>query len=467
MAKTLDRDIEAFQAGFGGTVLTPGDENYEDARSVWNGAIDRRPAVIALCSSAEEVASAIRFARERNLEIAVRGGGHNYSGNAVCDAGLMIHLGRMNSVAVDPARRLVVCGGGATWAEVDAATQEHGLAVPGGFISHTGIGGLTLGGGIGWLTKLAGLSCDNLVGVEVVTADSRILHASANEHPELFWAVRGGGGNFGVVTSFEFALHDVGPMVNLGLFFWGLDVGTEALRLSGAFLPTLPADATGFIGVGLSAPPAPFVPEQYHFRPGHALLVVGFGSPESHAEIVAPIRAGLPPLFELVTPIPYVALQQMFNESAAWGTLGYEKALYLDELSDGVLSVIAEHAPKKSSPLSFCPTFLMAGAYTQVADHDTAFGGSRSAGFVFNIGAAAPTPELYEADRAWVRAFWEAMRPHASGSGGYVNFQADADQDRVRASYGADKYARLSRIKAEYDPENIFHLNANIVPANT
>ena len=244
----------------------PGDENYEGARSVWNGAIDRRPAVIARCSSAEEVATAIRFARESNLEISVRGGGHNYSGNAVCDAGLMIHLGGMNSVAADAVGRLAVCGGGTTWAEVDAATQQHGLAVPGGFISHTGIGGLTLGGGIGWLTKLAGLSCDNLVGVEVVTADSRILHASADEHPELFWAVRGGGGNFGVVTSFEFALHDVGPMVNLGLFFWGLDVGTEALRLSRDFLPSLPADATGFIGVCLSAPPAPFVPEQYQVR---------------------------------------------------------------------------------------------------------------------------------------------------------------------------------------------------------
>jgi FAD/FMN-containing dehydrogenase len=467
MAKTFGGEFEALRAGFGGTVLVPGDEDYDGARSVWNGAIDRRPAVIARCSSAEDVASAVRFARENNLEISVRGGGHNYSGNAVCDGGLMIHLGGMNSVTVDAARRRAVCGGGTTWAELDAATQQHGLAVPGGFISHTGIGGLTLGGGIGWLTKTAGLSCDNLIGVEVVTADSRIVRASANENPDLFWAVRGGGGNFGVVTSFEFALHDVGPMVNLGLFFWGLDVGTEALQLSRDFLPSLPADATGFIGVCLSAPPAPFVPEQYHFLPGHALLVVGFGSPERHAEIVAPIRAGLPPLFEMVTPIPYVALQQMFNDSAAWGTLGYEKALYLDELSDGAISVIAEHAPRKSSPLSFCPTFFMAGAYSQVTDDDTAFGGSRSAGFVFNIGGHAPTPELYEADRAWVRSFWDAMRPHASSSGGYVNFQADADEDRVRASYGAEKYARLARIKAEYDPENLFHLNANIRPAKT
>jgi FAD/FMN-containing dehydrogenase len=465
MATTFGGDIEVFRAAFGGVALVPGDDDYDEARSVWNGAIDRRPAVIARCSSAEDVAAAVRFARESNLEIAVRGGGHNYSGNAVGDGGLMIHLGGMNSVAVDAQKRRAVCGGGATWADVDAATQQHGLAVPGGFISHTGIGGLTLGGGIGWLTKTAGLSCDNLLGVEVVTADSRILHASASENPDLFWAVRGGGGNFGIVTSFEFALHEVGPMVNLGLFFWGLDVGTDALRLSRDFLASLPADATGFIGVGLSAPPAPFVPEQYHFMPGHALLAVGFGSPERHAEIVAPVRAELPPLFELVTPIPYVALQQMFDESAAWGTHGYEKALYLDVLSDGALAVIAEHIPKKSSPLSFCPTFVMTGAYSGVADADTAFGGSRSSGFVFNIGGHAPTPELYEAERAWVRGFWDAMRPHASGSGGYVNFQADVDEDRVRASYGADKYARLARIKAEYDPDNLFHLNANIRPA--
>ena len=464
MTRALEGDIEAFRSRFHGPVLTPGDQDYEGARSVWNGAIDRKPMVIARCSTAQDVADAIRFARDTDLEISVRGGGHNYAGHAVCDDGLMIDLSPMNGVAVDPGARLARCGGGATWADLDAATQEHGLATPGGFISPTGIAGLTLGGGIGWLTKKAGLSCDNLVGAEVVTADQRSVRASPTEEPDLFWALRGGGGNFGVVTSFEFALHEVGPMVNVALFFWGLNRGTEALRLSRDLIKTLPPDATGFIGAALSAPPALFVPEQYHFLPGVALVVVGLASPEEHAAIVAPVRETVPPLFELVTPIPFVALQQMFNESAEWGTLAYEKSLYLDDLSDDVISVIAEHAPKKSSPLSFCPTFVMTGAYCEVGEDETAFGGSRAEGYVFNIGAHAHTQDLYEADRAWARGFWEALRPHASGSGSYVNFIAEVDVDRVRASYGAEKYERLARIKAAYDPDNVFHLNANIAP---
>ncbi len=465
MAQLTAGDVDAFRTSFTGTVLTSGDDGYDTARAVWNGAIDRSPALIARCSSADEVARAISFARENDLEIAVRGGGHNYAGYAVSEGGLMIDISPMNQVSVDPQARRAVAGGGATWEALDAAAQQHGLATPGGFISHTGIGGLTLGGGVGWLTKRAGLSCDNLVSAEVVTADSLTVRASADENSDLFWALRGGGGNFGVVTSFEFALHEVGPLVNLGLFFWGLDRGTEALRFSRDFLAKLPVDATGFLAVALSAPPAPFVPERYHFLPGHALLVVGLGSPEAHAAAVAPIREAMPPLFELVTPIPYVALQQMFNESAAWGTLAYEKALYLDELSDAAIAVIAEHAPKKASPESFCPTFLLSGAFLEKADDDNAFGGGRTGGLVFNISAAAHTPEDYEADRAWVRAFWEAMRPHARGTGGYVNFQSDVDEDRVRASYGPEKYARLAQAKAAWDPQNVFHLNANIRPA--
>ena len=465
MAHHADPGIEAFRAAFSGQALTPGHPDYDGSRALWNGAIDRKPAVIARCTTAEQVADAIRFARASGLEIAVRGGGHSYAGNSSCDGGLMIHLGAMNSVVVDAAARRAVCGGGATWADVDAATQQHGLATPGGFISHTGIAGLTLGGGIGWLTQKAGLSCDNLVAAQVVTADSRIVRASKHDNPELFWALRGGGGNFGVVTSFEFALHPVGPMVNLGLFFFGLDNGPQALRFARDYIKTLPAEATAFLAIGMSAPPEPFVPEQYRGLPGHALLVVGYGSPEEHQAVVAPIRKAVTPLFELVTPIPFVALQQMFNSSVLWGTLGYEKALYLDELSDAAIAVIGEHVPKKSSPLSFCPTFTLSGAYRTPADADTAFGGSRSAGYVFNIEGAALTRELYEADRTWTRNFWDAMRPHATGSGGYVNFMVEADDDRVRASYGEAKYQRLARIKAEYDPDNVFHLNANIKPA--
>lgn len=457
--------LEAFRTAFSGQTLTPSDPEYDKARAIWNGVIDRRPALIACCTTADQVAGAIRFAREHGLQLAIRGGGHSYAGNSVCDGGLMIHLGAMNGVVVDPVARRAVCGGGATWADIDAATQAHGLATPGGFISHTGIAGLTLGGGIGWLTKAAGLSCDNFVAAEVVTADSRVVRASAEENSDLFWALRGGGGNFGVVTSFEFALHPVGPLVNLGLFFFGLDNGSKALQFAREFVKTLPDNATAFLAIGLSAPPAPFVPEQHRFLPGHALLVAGFGSAEEHRAVIAPIREAVPPLFELVTPIPYVALQQMFNDSATWGTLGYEKALYLDELSDAAIAVIGEHVPKKSSPLSFCPTFILSGAYRTPGDADTAFGGSRTANYVFNIEAAAPQREMYEADRAWVRNFWEAMRPLATGSGGYVNFMVEADDDRVRASYGEAKYQRLARIKAEYDPDNIFSLNVNIKPA--
>ena len=457
-------DIEAFRARFSGRTMVSGEAEYDSSRSLWNGAIDRKPAVIAHCTTAEHVADALRFACAKGLEVSVRGGGHNYAGHAACDGGMMIHLGDMNSVAVDAAARRAVCGGGATWADVDAATQAHGLAAPGGFISHTGIGGLTLGGGIGWLTKMAGLSCDNLVAAQVVTADSRILRAAADENPDLFWGLRGGGGNFGVVTSFEFALHPVGPMVNLGFFFFGLEDGPAALRYARDYIPGLPEGATGFLGIGLSAPPAPFVPEQYHFVPGHALLVVGFGSPEEHAATVAPIRSAVTPLFELVTPIPFVALQQMFNGSATWGLHAYEKALMLDELSDAAIDVIGEHVVKKQSPLSFCPTFSMLGAFCTPARGDTAFSGRRTAGYVFNIEGASPTPEGYEAERTWVREFWDAMRPYATGSGSYVNFIAEVDEDRVRASYGAEKYERLARIKATYDPANVFHHNANITP---
>jgi FAD/FMN-containing dehydrogenase len=466
MALSADTGIDAFRASFGGRVFVSGDSDYDSHRSVWNGAIDRRPLAIAHCQNAAHVADAIRYARARRLEIAVRGGGHNYAGHAVCDAGMMIHLGAMNGVIVDPKARRMVCRGGATWADVDAATQQHGLAVPGGFISHTGVAGLALGGGIGWLTKKAGLTCDNLIAAEIVTADSSVLHVSKDEHPDLFWALRGGGGNFGVVTTFEFALHHGGPMVNIALFFWGLADGAGALAYSRDFIQTLPDNAAGFLGVALSAPPAPFVPEQYRFAPGNALLVAGLGSPEEHAAIVAPVRAARPPLFELVTPIPYVALQQMSNDGAPWGVYGYEKSLYLDQLSDAAIATISEHAPKKKSPLSFCPTFALAGAFGALGDADTAFGGSRSASYVFNIAGHGPTRELYEADREWVRNFWDAMRPHASGAGGYVNFMTDPDEERVRAAYGDAKYERLARLKAEYDPDNVFHLNANIRPAS-
>jgi FAD/FMN-containing dehydrogenase len=464
VAQVLGSDIDAFRTGFAGIVLTEHDEGYDAARSLWNGAIDRRPAAIARCSDASQVAAAIAFARDSEMEISVRGGGHNFAGFAASDGALMIDLSPLREVRIDAERRLAICGGGATWADVDGPAQEHGLAVTGGFVSHTGIAGLTLGGGMGWLTRTLGLSCDSLVGAELVSADGRLVRADAGTNSELFWALRGGGGNFGVVTSFEYALHPVGPMVNLSLFFWPAEQGVEALRVCRDAALSMP-ESCGVLIAGLSAPPAPFVPEEHHFKRGYALLVAGFGTAEEHAAAIAPARDRLAPLFEMVTPIPYAALQQMFDAGNPWGTFAYEKALHLEELSDEAITVMAERFPQCASPLSFMPIFVVDGAYSRVADEATAYGGPRSARYVVNIAAVCPAPELYEVDRDWVRSFWEALRPHAVGPGSYVNFMSEDDEDRVRAAYGPAKYARLARIKAEWDPGNVFHLNANIKPA--
>ncbi|HEV7679254.1 MAG TPA: FAD-binding oxidoreductase [Candidatus Dormibacteraeota bacterium] len=463
MAQVLGSDLASFRADFAGVVITPDDPDYDTARSVWNGAIDRRPAVIARCSDAEQVAAAVAYGRAAGLEISIRGGGHNFAGFAVCDGGLMVDLSAMRQVSVDAEARRARCGGGATWAEIDAAGQQHGLAVTGGFISSTGVAGLTLGGGIGWLTRAHGLSCDNLVGAQVVTAGGRIVRASADENPELLWALRGGGGNFGVVTEFEFALHPVGPMVNIGFFFWGIDKGREVLRFAREYTRGLPEN-NGVLVAGLNAPPAPFVPEAHQMAPGYAIIVVGLGSPEEHAAAVAPIREQAP-LVDFVSPIPYTMLQAMMDEGNPWGISAYEKALHLDEMSDGAIDVIAEHLPGKQSPLSFMPVFLVDGAYARVAEGESAFSGRRTARWVVNIAAVCPAPDMLPAERQWVRTFWDALRPHAKTAGSYVNFMSEYDEDRVRASYGAEKYERLARIKAEWDPENVFHLNANVKPA--
>lgn len=457
--------VSAFRESFSGDVFAPGDAGYDQARAVWNADIDRRPAVIVRPSDDAHVAVAVTFARGQGLELSVRGGGHSYAGHGVCDGGLMIDLSRLDHITVDAQARRARCGGGTIWGQLDAATQEHGLAVTGGFISTTGVGGLTLGGGMGWLTAHAGLSCDNLVGADVVTADGRIVTASQESHADLFWALRGGGGNFGIVTTLEFALHEVPQLAQVGIFFWDPEHGREGLRFSRDLVGSLP-DQLGALIAGLSAPPEPFVPPEYQGQPGFALLVAGWGTPEEHAAVIEPVlRMSPAPQWQLVTPIPYVQLQQMFNESAPWGFYSYEKALYLDELSDEAIDVFVDHLPRKSSPLSFVPVFPLSGTFARPADADTAFGGSRSGKWVFNISATCPTPELLATEQAWVRDFWTAMRPHAAGSGSYVNFLSDADQDRIRNSYGPEKYERLARIKAIWDPENIFHRNANIRPA--
>lgn len=464
MTSITSTTLEGLRTALAGVVAVPGEPGYDDAVNIWNGAITKRPSVVCRCTTDADVVAALRAARSNGLEVSVRGGGHNYGGFALTDGGLMIDLTPMKTVTVDPDARLATCGGGTTWAELDAATQQHGLAAPGGFISHTGVAGLTLGGGIGWLSRYAGLSSDNLQAATVVTADGTITRASDQDNPDLLWALRGGGGNFGVVTSFEFALHPVGPIVHLAMFFYTPEQGGDMLRFGRGFIDTLPDDAGVFMA-GLNAPPEPFVPEHYRGAPMWALAVLGLADADQHAELIAPVRAGTAPAFEMVTPIPYAALQQMFNGSAPWGIRGYEKAVYLDELSDAAIDVMVEQQPKKASPLSFLPIFVLGGAYARAADDASAFGGRRTCKYAVNIAAAGPTPELYEADRGWVRAYWDALVPHSGGIGSYINFMAEYDQDRVRAAYGPDKYARLARIKATYDPDNTFHLNPNIQPA--
>ncbi|MGW4487512.1 FAD-binding oxidoreductase [Amycolatopsis sp. NPDC004368] len=464
---TLDKtELTSLRQGLTGTVFTPADDGYDEARKIWNGQIDRRPAVIVRVGGPADVAATLAFAREHGLPVSVRGGGHSFGGFSVCEAGVLIDLSGLRATAVDPQARTLRCGGGTTWAELDAAGQQHGLAVPGGTVSDTGVAGLTLGGGIGWLTARHGLSIDNLLSAEVVTADGVARHASADQNADLFWALRGGGGNFGVVTEFEFRAHPVGPMVELGLFFWPLAQGPEALHFIRDTLATLPPTMGAMI-VGLNAPPAEFVPPEAQFAPGYALVVVGFEGPEEHAEVVARIRRGLPTAFELVTPVPYVGLQQMLDEAAPRGVLAYEKSLYVDELSDGVLDAITEHLPRKSSPMSIMPMFLMRGAYTAVPEDATAFSGTRTPKVAVNIAGMAPDQQLFAADREWAREFWAALSPFAASAGGYVNFMTEFDENRVRAAYGADKYERLTLIKAEYDPGNVFHLGANIRPAVT
>ncbi len=463
MTTVTGQELDGLRSRFSGRVITAADGDYDQARSVWNGAIDAHPAVIARCAGPGDVAAAVRFAQDAGLEISVRGGAHSFAGAAVGDGGLTIDLSAISQVTVDPGARTARAGGGATLAQLDAATQAHGLAVPAGTVSHTGIGGLTLGGGFGWLTSQYGLSCDNLRSAQVVTAAGAVLRASAEQHPDLFWALRGGGGNFGVVTEFEFQLHPVG-LAQLGLFFWDADDGRAALTLAQQVTADLPP-RMGSLIFGGNAPAAPFVPQEYHFRPGYGLIVAAFGADAEHARLAGQIRSALPPLFEFIAPIPYTALQQILDESAPWGILAYQKSLYLDALSPEVISIITAQQARKQSPMSVLLAIPMGGAFCQVPDEATAFGGSRAPGVIVDASAFAPEPGLLAADRDWASQLWTDLLPHAPGTASYVNFMTEYEADRVRASYGPAKYQRLTQIKAAYDPGNVFHRNPNINPA--
>jgi FAD/FMN-containing dehydrogenase len=454
----------AFDA-FRGQLLLPSSAGYDSARRIWNGAIDRHPAGIACCTGTADVVAAVRFARERDLEIAVRGGGHNVAGTAVCDGAIVIDLSAMRAVSVDPVERTALVQGGALWGDVDHETQAHGLATTGGIVSHTGVGGLTLGGGIGWLMRKHGLTVDNLVEAEVVTAEGVIVHASADDHPELFWALRGGGGNFGVVSSLRFALHPLGPTVMAGPVFWAAEDTTDVLRFYREFVTDAPDELGNVVRLG-TIPPLPVVDEDLHFRPAIAVASCYAGSVEDGAHAVRALRQFGTPLVDLVGPTRYVDHQRGLDDSVPHGWHYYWKATNLAALSDEVIDIVAEHAYAATSPRSYAAMFHMGGAVARAPREGTAYPGRDVEHNIIIDAAWLPEQDdaVGAAETAWARTFLDALQPCRAGV--YVNFlDADDDASRVHEAYGEDTYRRLAEVKATYDPENVFHNNKNILPA--
>jgi len=446
--------------GFGGAVLEPADEGYEAARQVWNGDITRRPAVIARCTGVADVMAAVRFGRDRDLAVAVRGGGHAVAGHALCEGGIVVDLSAMTGTWVDPGAARVRAQGGCLWRHVDHDTQAFGLAVTGGIVTHTGIGGLTLGGGIGHLMRKHGLTIDSLVSCDVVTADGERVVASEQENPDLFWALRGGGGNFGVVTSFDYALHEVGPEVLAGVLAWPLERAGEVLRVYRELVADAP-DELGIMGNLRMAPPLPVFPQELHGKPVVALVVCYAGDEEEGERVLRPLRELKDLAVDSVGRKPYSAHQQMFDAAYPHGRHYYWKAWKLPPLTDGALDVLVEHAWSITSPLSAIPLFTLGGAVARVPDEAMAFTGRSAAHDVNFVASWLPGDPDSDRHRAWARGAWEAMRPHSAGV--YVNFLSD--EPEAVGAYGAAKYARLRALKTAYDPDNWFRHNANIPPA--
>jgi FAD/FMN-containing dehydrogenase len=445
-----------------GRVILPDDAAYEGARRVWNGMIDKRPAVIIRCAGVADVIEAVTFARSHDLLVAVRGGGHNVTGAAVCDGGMVIDLSPMKGVRVDPVARTVRAQGGVLWGELDRETQVFGLATTGGLISTTGVAGLTLGGGIGWLARKHGLSCDNLLSADVVTADGRLLVASARQNPDLFWAVRGGGGNFGVVTSFEYQLHPVGPIVVGGMALYPIERATEVLRFYREYIAKA-SDALSVFPAFGTVPPLPAVPAELHGTQTITLVACYAGDSREAERALQPLRSFATPTADLIGPIPYSALQSLFDDASPSGALSYWKSDILGELSDGCIDILVSHmaALSQLSPLTIAHIYPLRGAIGRVGAKRTAFG-QRDARFSTILAATWFDPAQSEAHIAWVRNLWQAMRPYAPG-GVQPNFLGEEGDERVRAAYG-ENYQRLVALKRRYDPTNFFRLNQNIQP---
>ena len=443
-----------------GRVIVPGDPSYEETRQIWNAMIDRRPAVIVECASASDVPVALAYARDNNIEISVRGAGHNIAGNAICDGGLMIDLSKMNNIRVEPSKRRAYVEPGATLGDFDTAVQQHGLATPVGINSTTGIAGLTLGGGFGWLTRKYGMTIDNLISAQVLTADGSQLTASENENPDLFWAIRGGGGNFGVITEFEFQLHPVGPEILAGLIVFPFEQAKQVLTQYREFTESAPEDLNVWV-VMRQAPPLPFLPEAIHGKEVIVLAVFYVGDIKEGEKLIAPLRGFGNAHGEHIGAQPYTDWQQAFDPLLTPGQRNYWKSHNFSELCDDALDQLISFADKL--PTSQCEIFIgqLAGASNRVPANAMAYS-SRDAKFVLNVHARWEQPSEDEKAINWARAFFKATTPYAS-AGAYVNFMTAEEGDRVSAAYDTN-YQRLVEIKRQYDPDNLFHLNQNIKP---
>lgn len=457
---TVDEQrVREFRASLRGRVLTPQDSGYDEARTVWNGMINKHPAIIVQCADARDVMAAVAFAWEYDIPTSVKGGGHNIAGNALCDNGLVIDLALMKQVQVDPQAQIARAGGGVTWGEFDKATQEYGLATTGGLISTTGIGGFTLGGGMGWLERKHGLTCDNLLAAELITAEGKLVRASQDENPDLFWALRGGGGNFGIVTEFTYRLHPVGIVLG-GLLIWPFDQAERIYQFYREYTVDLAEEFTTMASL-VTAPPAPFVPLEMQGKPCVAVVGCYAGSIQEGERIIASLRE-LSPVADVFQEMPYTALQSMLDAMAPAGIRNYWRSDYIDAIGDDAIRVVIEHFAKVPSPLTHVDFHHLGGAIARVGEDDTAFS-QRDAKYVFNIVSAWIEPNDDIRNIAWSRDLWSALRPHSKGAT-YLNFAGSEGEDRIKASYGP-KYQRLAEIKRKYDPTNFFRLNHNIKPA--
>jgi FAD/FMN-containing dehydrogenase len=445
-----------------GQLIRPGDPDYDQARAVWNGAHDRHPALIIRCAGTADVVRAVEFARSEGLEVAVRGGAHSIAGFSTSDGGVVIDTSPMQGIWVDPAGRRAVAQPGLTWSEFDHETQAFGLAVTGGLVSSTGIAGFTLGGGLGWLLRKYGLTSDNLLSADVVTADGQLVTASEHSHPDLFWALRGGGGNFGVVTSLEYRLHPVGPLVFAGAVFYAGSAAVQVLRGWRDLTASMPDELTTLANI-LVAPPVPFLPEAVHGQPIVAILGVYAGAVDDGAKAAQPLRTLAEPIADLMGPMPYAAMQGLLDPLWQAGAQNYFTSALLDRLDDDAIdTLLAQHTAGRA-PVHELHLHHAGGAMARVPAGATAFA-HRGAAYVLNIIARSPDRAGFEQHADWARATHQAIGPWSDG-GAYVNFTSEPGQDKVQASYPPDTYARLVAVKDRYDPTNLFRLNQNIRPS--